>query len=183
MNAKLLLALTAIAALLVACTVPTGGPLLPFATVTSNQSPFYANHLVIGAARNGLMPVVIINNPFSDSNADAVSAAMRGPDWAGSFEFQTADAGRAPALHAVVAFDASTDASRRSNICRVPSAAPRGSGALRVIAAFCNGGEPLSIASATAPRPRSVSDSSFRRLMVSLSNAVFPIVEYGTQGR
>jgi len=89
-----------------------------------------------------------------------------------------------PALHAVVAFDASTDASRRSNICRVPAAATRRSGgALRVIAAFCNGSEPLSIASATAPRPRSVSDGSFRRMMISHSNAVFPIVEYGTQGR
>ena len=183
MNAKLSLALAAAAALLVACTVPTGGPLLPFATITSNQSPFYANHLVIGAARNGLMPIVIINNPFSDSNADAVSATMRGPYWAGSFKFQAADAARAPTLHAVVAFDASTNASRRSNICRVPAAAPRSSGTLRVIAAFCNGGEPLSIASATAPRPRSVSDGSFRRMMVGISNAVFPIVEYGTHGR
>lgn len=183
MNAKLSLALAAITVLLVACTVPTGGPLFPFATVTSNQSPFYANHLVIGAARNGLMPVVIINNPFSGSNADAVSAAMLGPDWAGNFKFQTADAERAPTLHAVVAFDASTDASRRSNICRIPAAAPRRSGAIRVIAAFCNGSEPLSIASATAPRPRNVSDGSFRRMMVSISNAVFPIVEYGTQGR
>ena len=183
MNARLSLALAAFGVLLVACAVPTGGPFLPFATVTSSQSPFYANHLVIGAARNGLMPVVIINNPFGASNVDAVSAVMKGPDWAGTFKFQSAGAGRTPALHVVVAFDAATDATQRSNICRVPAASALGSGALRVIAAFCNGSEPLSIASATAPRPRSISDGSFRRLMVSVSNSVFPIVEYGTQGR
>ena len=183
MNAKLWLALGAMAVLLVACAVPTGKPFLPFATVTANQSPFYANHLVIGAARNGLMPVVIINAPFSDTNADAISGAMQGPAWAGSFRFQTANVERAPTLHTVVAFDASTDASRRSNICRNPAAASSRGGALRVVAAFCNGGEPLSIAAATAPRPRSASDGSFRRMMVSVSSAVFPLVEYGTQGR
>ena len=89
MNARLSLALAAFGVLLVACAVPTGGPFLPFATVTSSQSPFYANHLVIGAARNGLMPVVIINNPFGASNVDAVSAVMQGPDWAGTFKFQS----------------------------------------------------------------------------------------------
>ncbi len=129
------------------------------------------------------MPVVIHNSPFGGTSSEAISAAMQGPSWAGGFRFQPARSGQVPSLHTVVAFDSSAGATQRSDVCRNPSAATGTRGALRVVAAFCNGNEPLSVASATAPRPRAASQGSFQRLMVSLSNAIFPIVEYGVKGR
>ena len=124
--------------------------------MTSQQSPFYANHLVVSAARGGVMPVVIHNNPFGVTSSEAISVAMQGPSWAGGFRFQPARSGQVPSLHTVVAFDSSAGAAQRSDVCRNPSA---------------------------TTGTRGASQGSFQRLMVSLSNAIFPIVEYGAQGR
>lgn len=182
MKLKMLTALGTVLVLVNACAVPKGGPLLPFAAVTASQSAFYGNHVVISAARGGMMPIVIVNSPFGVGSADDIAAAMRSPAWAGNFQFQPTDAGTAPDLRVVMAFDTTASAFGRSTICRSPSAS-QVRGGLRVVAAFCNGGEPLSIAGATSPRPRGIADGGFTRMIGSISTALFPLVDHSQQSR
>lgn len=183
MKLNIPLALSALLVLVTACAAPQQGQsLLPFAAVSASQSAFYGNHLVISAARGGVMPLVVINSPFGASSENAIAAAMRSPAWAGGFGYRPVDQASAPGLRVVIAFDTTAGAFGRSTICRNPPAAQGGAG-LRVVAAFCDRGEPLSIASATSPRPRSASDGSFTRLMGSISSSLFPIVDHSEQGR
>jgi hypothetical protein len=176
------LILTLLAVLATGCVAPAPDGQLPFSVVTGGQSPFYANHLVVSAARNGL-GVVVLNSPFGQGSESDVVAALEAPTWTQAMQFVPARPDSATGLRMILAFSLPAADTKPSRICQETSGRAADRIGISVIGVFCNGREMLSFARASAPRAPSPDHPGFRRAMASLSANLFPFVDPAVQGR